>query len=188
MTAMLLRPNLWYSMCHTAILAIGSRILQLTANWLTLAQNQLQCDPTDPCYTFTIVVSSFWFFVGFFVAVFLINLFHCPVPCGCVMTSGLSRPYFLQILHTFICHLIHNNQANPYLCDHYYLISHNSRILVFFTLNINAFQHECDIIVLNACFFFKYAFPHCWHMTHNLHALLQCAATMYYKSWWCKKI
>lgn len=130
MTAMLLRPNLWYSMCHTAILAIRSRIWQLTANWLTLAQNQLQCDPTDPCYTFTKVVSSFWFFV----AAFLINLFHCPVPCGCVMTSGLSLPYFLQILHTFICHLIHNNQANPYLCDHYYLISHNSRILFFFYL------------------------------------------------------
>lgn len=156
-------------MCHTAILAIRSRIwlalhLQLTANWLTLAQNQLQCDPTDPCNTFTIVVSSFCFFVGFFVAAFLINLFHCPVHFGCVMTSGLSVPYFLQILHTFICHLIHNNQASPYLCDHYYLISHNSRIwvfLFFFTLNINVFQHECDIIVLNTCFFFKYAFPHC---------------------------
>lgn len=74
---------------------------------------------------------KFLVFCGVFVAAFLINLFHCPVPCGCVMTSGLSLPYFLQILHTFICHLIHNNQANPYLCDHYYLISHNSRILFF---------------------------------------------------------
>lgn len=80
---------------------------------------------------------KFLFFCGVFVAAFLINLFHCPVPCGCAMTSGLSVPYFLQILHTFICHLIHNNQANPYLCDHYYLISHNSRILfIFFSMNV----------------------------------------------------